>query len=178
MARTGWLVWGMGVALMIGCGGGSPTDDDATATDDDATTGGVPPADDDASAGVVADVVTVTTSGDAGAYTFAVGLLTADTGCEQYADWWEVLTPQGELVFRRILQHSHPDEQPFVREGSPVPIAADDTVIVRGHMNTTGYGGSAMRGTPSGGFETASDIGPDFAPGVETQDPLPDDCLY
>lgn len=173
MARTMWLMVWMGVALMAGCGGGSPTDDDATANDDDDATG-----DDDASAVVVADVVAVTTSGDAGAYTFAVGLLTADTGCEQYADWWEVLTPQGELVFRRILQHSHPDEQPFVREGSPVPIAAEDTVIVRGHMNTAGYGGSAMRGTPSGGFESAPDIGPDFAPGVETEDPLPDDCLY
>jgi len=167
-----WLVGWLGVALMTGCGGSTPADDDATAADDDATT------DDDASAAVVADVVSVAVSGDPGGYTFAVGLLSADTGCEQYADWWEVLTPDGALVFRRILQHSHPDEQPFVREGSPVPIEPGDTVIVRGHMNTTGYGGEAMRGTPSGGFETAPDIGPDFAPGVETEDPLPEGCLY
>jgi len=45
-------------------------------------------------------------------------------------------------------------------------------------MNTTGYGGAAMRGTASGGFEVAPDIGPDFAPGVEEEEPQPEDCLY
>jgi len=174
MASNGWvwLIWIASIAV-TGCGGtegGTPDDDQTTAGDDDA--------DDDATAAVVADVVSVAVSGEAGAYTFAVGLLSADTGCDQYADWWEVLTPEGGLVFRRILQHSHPDEQPFVRDGSPVPVAADDIVIVRGHMNTTGYGGTAMRGTPSAGFESAPDIGPEFAPGVETEEPLPGDCLY
>ena len=62
---------------------------------------------------VHADVTAVSVAGEAGAYTFEVTVRSPDTGCEGYADWWEVVSPDGELLYRRVLLHSHVDEQPF-----------------------------------------------------------------
>ena len=69
-------------------------------------------------------------------YTFAVTIDSPDTGCDRYADWWEVITPQGELLYRRVLLHSHVDEQPFERSGGPVAIEPGQEVIVRVHMSS------------------------------------------
>jgi hypothetical protein len=44
----------------------------------------------------VADVISVDVSGNEGAYQFSVGIRSPDTGCDQYADWWEVITGDGE----------------------------------------------------------------------------------
>ena len=40
----------------------------------------------------LADVLEVSPSGERGAYSFAVTLRSPDTGCERYADWWEVVS--------------------------------------------------------------------------------------
>jgi hypothetical protein len=125
-----------------------------------------------------AHVLNVSVSGAQGTYTFAVTVASPDTGCDQYTDWWEVLTPEGELLYRRVLLHSHVDEQPFTRQGNPFPVQSQQTVIVRAHMSNLGYGGAAMRGTVESGFEPAPDIQEDFAPEVETQAPLPLFCLH
>ncbi len=103
----------------------------------------------------LADVINVTVGGDAGAYQFAVEIASPDTGCEQYADWWEVLADDGALLYRRILTHSHVDEQPFTRSGGPVAIAPETEVWVRAHLYPAGYGGRAMRGSVAGGFVAA-----------------------
>jgi hypothetical protein len=71
--------------------------------------------------GIEADVVDVSVSGDVGSYIFAVTIASPDSGCAQYADWWEVLGADGSLLYRRVLLHSHVTEQPFVRTGGPVP---------------------------------------------------------
>jgi len=125
----------------------------------------------------LADVQAVAASGDAGAYDFAVTLRSPDAGCDSYADWWEVLSEDGALLYRRVLNHSHTDEQPFTRSGGPVPASAEQVVIVRGHMSPGGYGGAAMRGSPAGGF-SASAVAADFAAGVEAEAPLPKGCAY
>ncbi len=153
-------------------------DDDASAADDDASAADDDASGDDDAPPERADVQAVTASGDPGEYAFSVTVRSPDTGCDQYADWWEVVSPDGELLFRRILQHSHVDEQPFTRGGEPVPIQPDDTLVVRAHMNELGYGGAAMRGSVAAGFEPASDIGADFAPELESQEPLPEECLW
>lgn len=127
--------------------------------------------------GAVATVEAVEVTGSEQAYTFAVTLASPDTGCDQYADWWEVITQEGDLIYRRILVHSHVDEQPFTRSGGPVEIAADQTVIVRGHMHPSGYGDQAMTGSVVEGF-TATTVAPDFVQDLALVPPLPQDCTY
>jgi hypothetical protein len=114
-------------------------------------------------------------SGEGGVYTFNVTVSSPDAGCETYADWWEVVTADGELVYRRTLLHDHTDEQPFTRSGSPVGIEANDVVVVRAHMNTTGYGPSCFSGSAASGFVRVT-LAPDFGAAVETLAPLPPDC--
>ena len=126
---------------------------------------------------VVADVVSVEVTGDPNAFRFSVEIASPDTGCDQYADWWEVLTEEGELVYRRILAHSHVDEQPFVRSGGPVAVQADTVVLVRAHMHPGGYGGSAMKGKVQAGFEQV-ELGSNFAPKVESEPPQPTGCAF
>ncbi|RMH17944.1 MAG: hypothetical protein D6696_14365 [Acidobacteria bacterium] len=135
------------------------------------------PAADDAAPEILADVVSVRVEGEAGAYRFAVGIASPDQGCEQYADWWEVVSPDGELIHRRVLRHSHAGEQPFVRSGGPIPLAAGDVVWVRAHMHPTGYGGRAFRGSAGGGFHPA-ELPASFAAELETAPPQPPPCAW
>lgn len=125
----------------------------------------------------LANVIGVQASGSAGSYTFSVEISSPDEGCQKYADWWEVLTEDGQLLYRRVLLHSHAGEQPFVRSGGPVDIAAEQVVWVRAHMNPGGYGGAAFKGSPQSGFEQA-DLSPDFAADAGSQPPLPDGCAF
>jgi hypothetical protein len=125
-----------------------------------------------------AHVRAVEVTGAPGTYHFSVTIESPDRGCDQYADWWEVLDGDGGLLYRRILRHSHVDEQPFTRAGGPVEAAADRVLVVRAHLRTTGFGGQAMRGTPAGGFAVVTDLPADFATGVEGLPPRPEGCLY
>ncbi len=127
--------------------------------------------------GDVATVTDVSVSGEAGNFTFNVTVQSPDTGCEQYADWWEVLSEEGELLYRRVLLHSHVDEQPFTRSGGPVAIQPTDGVIVRSHMNQSGYGTQAQKGTVAEGFSPV-ELPEGFANSVAEQDPLPSGCNF
>lgn len=124
-----------------------------------------------------ADVVAVSVGGQAGAYEFTVTIRSPDQGCKQYADWWEVLSEEGRLLYRRVLLHSHVDEQPFARSGGPVALAPETIVWVRAHMNTSGYGGIAFKGSVKQGFAPAP-ISPDFAATLARQPPLPKGCAF
>lgn len=124
-----------------------------------------------------AEVINVSTSGSDGSYTFSVTIESPDTGCDQYDDWWEVLSEDGELLYRRILLHSHANEQPFTRSGGKVDVSASDVVIIRAHMNADGYGGVAMVGSVDAGFSQKT-LATDFASDVEFQTPLPDGCAF
>lgn len=124
-----------------------------------------------------AKVTAVSSSGSADNYNFSVTIASPDTGCDQYADWWEIMSPDGTLLYRRILAHSHVDEQPFTRSGGPVRIGPDTEVIVRAHMNNLGYGRQVMRGSASGGFEEVT-LETTFAAALETTEPLPGDCAF
>jgi hypothetical protein len=130
------------------------------------------PADGPGAADRDATVIAVTTSGRTGAYTFDVTIRSNDTGPEHYADWWEVVGENGALLYRRVLLHDHADEQPFKRDGGPVPIGADEQVVVRAHVHPTGYSGSAMRGSVSAGFKAVT-LPAGFAKDLEAKPPLP-----
>jgi hypothetical protein len=124
-----------------------------------------------------AEVLRVEVSGDEQIYSFSVTLKSPDTGCEQFADWWEVLSTEGVLIYRRILLHSHVNEQPFTRDGGPIEITKNNEVIVRAHMNTAGYGTDAMQGSVSGGFKKVT-LSRDFATSLEKEEPLPTGCAF
>ncbi len=123
------------------------------------------------------EITAVSISGDESNYQFSVTIRSPDTGCSQYADWWEVISPRGDLIYRRILTHSHVDEQPFTRSGGPVQISGQDSVIIRVHMNNLGYGLKGQSGTVSGGFISVK-LDPEFAPNLSKQAPLPDGCRF
>ena len=124
-----------------------------------------------------ADVINVSIRGVANNYTFSVTLSSPDKGCKQYADWWEVISENGDLVYRRILGHSHTNEQPFTRSGGKVKITANQTVWIRAHMNNNSYGGITFKGSKSSGFNQA-DMAEGFALDLEKAQPLPDGCAF
>ncbi len=124
-----------------------------------------------------ADVIGVEVAGRPGAYRFSVTIASPDTGCDQYADWWELLSENGELIHRRILLHSHVNEQPFTRSGTEIDIPEKQIVFVRAHMNNAGYGGQVMKGTITDGF-VAVNLTEAFAPEVENEEPLPERCAF
>lgn len=124
-----------------------------------------------------AKVTEVSATGEANSYTFAVTVSSPDTGCDQYADWWEVVTPEGELVYRRVLLHSHVDEQPFRRTGGTVAVQPQQEIIVRVHMSSTGYSPLAQQGSVASGFTTVT-LATDFADNLATVEPLPENCAF
>jgi hypothetical protein len=124
-----------------------------------------------------ADVLSVEVNGAENAYRFAVEISSPDTGCDQYADWWEVLSEDGTLLYRRILAHSHRDEQPFVRSGGPINLDKSTVVFIRAHMHPNGYGGISLRGSVVDDF-TPYNITPEFAAHVESEPPLPEGCAF
>ena len=84
-----------------------------------------------------------------GSWTFHVTVEHPDTGWGDYADGWDVLTPDGVLLkpdpdspFTRLLVHPHVDEQPFTRSQSGIVIPAGVTQVrVRAHDLVDGFGG-------------------------------------
>ena len=123
------------------------------------------------------DVIGVSVSGTPGDYSLSVTVDSVETGCDSYVDWWEVVSEEGGLIYRRILLHSHVDEQPFTRAGGPVDIQANDTVIIRAHLSDKGYGGGPWKGTVADGFAPTV-LDPGFAADLETQGPLPTGCAF
>lgn len=123
------------------------------------------------------EITNVTCTGQANNYTLNVTIASPDTGCDQYADWWEVFTSDSVLIYRRILTHSHVTEQPFTRSGGLVDVGPDEFIYVRAHMNNLGYGSKVFSGTLRNDLQPDSlDI--DFASNLEFQEPLPEDCAF
>lgn len=90
-----------------------------------------------------ADVLDVAVeAGAGGLYRFEVTVRHADEGWDHYADRWEVLTPDGEVLATRVLHHPHENEQPFTRSlgGVEVPDGLS-RVVVRARDSVHGFGG-------------------------------------
>jgi hypothetical protein len=124
-----------------------------------------------------ASITEVSFSGEENQYTFNVTISSPDLGCKQYADWWEVIDIDGNLIYRRILAHSHVDEQPFTRSGGPVAISENTEVYIRAHMNTTSFGTMVFKGSVAAGF-ASQNLEADFAKDVEKNEPLPTGCAF
>jgi hypothetical protein len=97
-----------------------------------------------------ADVLRVrAVQSDGGTWTLYVTIEHPDTGWEDYADGWDVVTPDGIVLkpdpdapFTRLLLHPHIDEQPFTRSQGGIEIPPRVTRLrVRAHDLVDGYGG-------------------------------------
>jgi hypothetical protein len=100
-----------------------------------------------------ADVVSVRAVQNAdGTWTFHVTVRHPDTGWEDYADGWDVITPEGRVLkpdpdsaFTRTLLHPHVDEQPFTRSQAGIVIPDGVTTVrVRAHDLVDGWGGQEV----------------------------------
>ena len=125
----------------------------------------------------LAKITAVECTGQPNNYTLAVTIESPDTGCDQYADWWEVFYPDSTLIYRRILGHSHVTEQPFTRSGGLVAVGPDEFIYVRAHMNNTGYGTQVFSGKVGEGL-TLDTLATSYASGLASQEPLPQDCAF
>jgi hypothetical protein len=84
-----------------------------------------------------------------GSWTFHVTVEHPDTGWEDYADGWDVVTPDGMVLkpdldspFTRLLLHPHESEQPFTRSQSGIVVPSGVTQVrVRAHDLVDGFGG-------------------------------------
>lgn len=89
---------------------------------------------------------------DDGRWTFHVTVEHPDTGWEDYADGWDVVTPDGTVLkpnpddpFTRLLLHPHENEQPFTRSQSDIEIPDGvSEVRVRAHDIVDGFGGEEI----------------------------------
>ena len=90
-----------------------------------------------------ADVVKVKAqSNTKGLWRFSVTVRHDDAGWNHYANNWEVLSPDGEVIATRVLAHPHIYEQPFTRSLTGIKIPDDLTsVLVRARDSVHGYGG-------------------------------------
>lgn len=112
-----------------------------------------------------ADVEFVRATQEAGGtWRFDVTVRHPDSGWEDYADGWDVVTPDGRVLkadegdpFTRLLLHPHENEQPFTR--SQAGIAVPDgvsLVTVRAHDLVDGFGGREIE------VDLTVDQGPGF----------------
>ena len=124
-----------------------------------------------------ANVTNVSTDGSDGNYRFFVTIKSDETGCEQYANWWEVVSLDGKLLYRRILFHSHPNDQPFERSGGRINIKDTNIVYIRAHMNTTSYSGDVFKGSVKNGFKKTNDKIINSSH-IEKMSPLPKGCAF
>ena len=77
-----------------------------------------------------------------GIWRFNVTVRHDDTGWDHYADKWDIVAPDGEVLGTRVLAHPHENEQPFTRSLGGVAIPEGvDRVVVRAHDSEHGYGG-------------------------------------
>lgn len=77
-------------------------------------------------------------------WTFSVTVSHDDKGPNHWADWWRVRTPEGRELGRRVLLHSHEDEQPFTRDERIRIPPNVRIVVVEAHDKVHRLGGAAV----------------------------------
>lgn len=89
-----------------------------------------------------ADVVGVEARKSGNGWSFNVTVLHADAGWDHYADKWDIIGPDGNILGTRVLAHPHDDEQPFTRSISNIEIPESvSQVTIRAHDSVHKYGG-------------------------------------
>ena len=83
-------------------------------------------------------------------WTVSVTLRHGDTGWDDYADGWRIVTADGTVVGTRELLHPHVEEQPFTRSLSGVSLP-DAPLFIESSTNVTGWSGERAPLTLPGG---------------------------
>lgn len=78
-------------------------------------------------------------------YQFDVTLQHSDSGWEHYADKWEILDTEGNILATRVLYHPHVNEQPFTRSLSTTLPDNQKNVVIRGHDKVHKYGAEVIK---------------------------------
>ncbi|MBE7383308.1 MAG: ATP-binding protein [Leptolyngbya sp. SIO1E4] len=131
--------------------------------------------------------------------TFEVTVQSPDEDCEHYADWVEVITPDGALKGRQVFNQPHLNAPTFSEPLSTSEvIQPDEEVIIRAHFHGTyasgedplidsalrerigegryersGYTDQALRGTVADGFQSVR-LSENYAQWLEEEEPLPE----
>jgi len=75
-----------------------------------------------------------------GEWTIHVTLKHHDTGWENYADAWRVVSASGTVIATRTLYHPHVNEQPFTRSLTGVKIPDSvNVVLIEAHDTVEGW---------------------------------------
>ncbi len=107
-----------------------------------------------------------------------------DEDCDQYADWWEVLAPDGTLIQRQVIAKPHPDDQSFTSEMKLTQaLNPTQTVLIRAHFHgsyddegRSGYTDQALRGSVARGFRLVRPSS-QFAAWLDDEGEQPPECV-
>ncbi len=108
-------------------------------------------------------------------YSINATIKSSDKNCDHYVNWWEAVSEDGKLLFRRVLGHPHSKEQPFTRGGHAKSIKKDTVFFVRAHMHPFGYSNKGMKGSVKTGFESI-EIPNGFATNLAGEGEMPTGC--
>ncbi|MEM7773376.1 MAG: hypothetical protein AAF327_23080, partial [Cyanobacteria bacterium P01_A01_bin.37] len=103
-------------------------------------------------------VLAVEPKEEAGSSIIEVTIHSPDPSCDQYVDWWEILSEDGKtLIYQsEFLSSTHADEQPFVASSSAIQVQPDQVVLIRAHQHTTElepYDPNTGRQLPKSGYD-------------------------
>lgn len=85
----------------------------------------------------------ISANGD-GSFKIAVTVKHDDAGWDHYANRWDVLDLQGNVLGSRVLAHPHDNEQPFTRSLTLTLPEGIEIVIIRAHDSVHGLGGATV----------------------------------
>ena len=68
----------------------------------------------------------------------------SDTGWDHYANGWEIVDENGQVLGKRVLYHPHENEQPFTRSHTLDIPATVNTITVRALDSVHGSGGKTV----------------------------------
>ena len=81
-----------------------------------------------------------------GVFRIEVTVAHRDEGWQHYANRWEVVAPDGQVLATRVLRHPHVHEQPFTRALPRVHVPeGNDWVTIRAHDSVHEGGGVEQR---------------------------------
>lgn len=73
---------------------------------------------------------------ESGAVQLEVTIQSPDEDCEHHADWWEVLSEDGEILGRHLLNKPYNFEQPFTTTDTFQKVKPDQTILIRAHFSS------------------------------------------